>query len=75
MRDVLPTCQVILVSDYLKGVLPEHFLQEVIAAGRAAGIPVIVDPKGSDFRKYRGATVLTPNRKETQTASGVDDCR
>ena len=72
VRDMLPTCQVILVSDYLKGILPEHLLQVVIAASRAAGVPVVVDPKGSDFLKYRGATVLTPNRKETQTASGVE---
>ena len=67
----LPSCQVILVSDYLKGVLPETFLQGIMAAGRDAGIPVVVDPKGSDFQKYRGATVLTPNRKEAQLASGT----
>jgi D-beta-D-heptose 7-phosphate kinase/D-beta-D-heptose 1-phosphate adenosyltransferase len=71
VRAALPACQVILVSDYLKGVLPESFLQAIIAVGREAGVPVVVDPKGSDFRKYRGATVLTPNRKEAQTASGV----
>uniref|UniRef100_UPI00272E9D4C D-glycero-beta-D-manno-heptose 1-phosphate adenylyltransferase n=1 Tax=Geoalkalibacter sp. TaxID=3041440 RepID=UPI00272E9D4C len=41
------------------------------AIGRAAGIPVVVDPKGSDYRKYLGATLLTPNRKEAQTASGI----
>ena len=71
VREALPTCQVVLISDYLKGVLPEPLLQEVIAASRTAGVPVVVDPKGSDFRKYRGATVLTPNRKETQAASGI----
>lgn len=71
IRAALPSCRAILVSDYLKGVLPEGLLQEVIAAGRAAGVPVVVDPKGNDYRKYRGASVLTPNRKEAQTASGV----
>jgi D-beta-D-heptose 7-phosphate kinase/D-beta-D-heptose 1-phosphate adenosyltransferase len=71
VRAVLPSCQAILVSDYLKGVLPETLLQELIAAARSAGIPVVVDPKGSDYRKYRGASVLTPNRKEAQTASAI----
>jgi D-beta-D-heptose 7-phosphate kinase/D-beta-D-heptose 1-phosphate adenosyltransferase len=64
-------CQVILISDYLKGVLTEGLLQRIIALGRERGVPVVVDPKGSDYRKYRGATLLTPNRKEAQTASGI----
>jgi len=62
---------VILVSDYLKGVLTERILAEIAAAGRRHGIPVVVDPKGSDYRKYRGVTLLTPNRKEAEAASGV----
>jgi D-beta-D-heptose 7-phosphate kinase/D-beta-D-heptose 1-phosphate adenosyltransferase len=62
---------VILISDYLKGVLTEGLLQRIIALGRERGVPVVVDPKGSDYRKYRGATLLTPNRKEAQTASGI----
>jgi D-beta-D-heptose 7-phosphate kinase / D-beta-D-heptose 1-phosphate adenosyltransferase len=62
---------VILVSDYLKGVLTERLLRHIIATGREKGIPVVIDPKGSDYRKYRGATVLTPNRKEAQAASGI----
>jgi D-beta-D-heptose 7-phosphate kinase/D-beta-D-heptose 1-phosphate adenosyltransferase len=64
-------CQVILISDYLKGVLTEGLLQRIIALGRERGVPVVVDPKGSDYRKYRGATLLTPNRKEAQTAAGI----
>ena len=64
-------CQVILISDYLKGVLTEGLLQRIIALGRERGVPVVVDPKGSDYCKYRGATLLTPNRKEAQTASGI----
>jgi D-beta-D-heptose 7-phosphate kinase/D-beta-D-heptose 1-phosphate adenosyltransferase len=65
------TCQVILVSDYLKGVLTPAVLQAIMAAGRSCGIPVVVDPKGNDYRKYAGATLLTPNRKEAEAASGV----
>lgn len=71
IRSALSDCRVILVSDYLKGVLSEGLLQEIIRCGRTAGVPVVVDPKGDDYRKYRGASVLTPNRKEAQTASGV----
>lgn len=71
IRAALSDCRVILVSDYLKGVLSEGLLQEIIRCGRTAGVPVVVDPKGDDYRKYRGASVLTPNRKEAQTASGV----
>jgi len=68
---VLGDCQVVLISDYLKGVLTESLLQRLIVLGRSRGVPVVVDPKGSDYRKYRGATLLTPNRKEAQTASGI----
>jgi len=71
VREVAPRFQVILVSDYLKGLLTEPFLQEIIAVGRKIGIPVVIDPKGNDYFKYRGATLLTPNRKEAQAASGI----
>ena len=63
--------QVILVSDYLKGVLTDEVLAAIMAAGRRAGIPVVIDPKGNDYRKYRGATILTPNRKEAEIASRI----
>lgn len=62
---------VVFLSDYQKGVLTEKVLQGVISRARTAGIPVVVDPKGSDYRKYRGATLLTPNRKEAQLATGI----
>ncbi|MDY0269032.1 bifunctional D-glycero-beta-D-manno-heptose-7-phosphate kinase/D-glycero-beta-D-manno-heptose 1-phosphate adenylyltransferase HldE [Trichloromonas sp.] len=71
VRAVADGFQVILVSDYLKGVLTDFLLRELIALGREKGIPVVIDPKGDDYGKYRGATLLTPNRKEAQTASGV----
>ena len=65
---------VVLISDYLKGVLTERVLRAVIDACRASGIPIVVDPKGNDYQKYRGATLLTPNRKEAQLASQVEIC-
>jgi D-beta-D-heptose 7-phosphate kinase/D-beta-D-heptose 1-phosphate adenosyltransferase len=60
-----------VVSDYLKGVLTPKVLKSVIEVGKRCGIPVVIDPKGSDFSKYRGATLLTPNRKEAELASGI----
>ncbi len=68
----VPSCRVVLVSDYLKGVLTPGLLAELMSISRRAGVPVIVDPKGTDFGKYRGATLLTPNRKEAQAASRIE---
>lgn len=60
---------IILVSDYGKGLLTPNVLSGVITFSRERGIPVVVDPKGDDFTKYRGATIITPNRKEAEVAS------
>lgn len=62
---------VVLVSDYLKGVLTPAVLTSITQTAALANVPVLVDPKGSDYRKYRGATCLTPNRKEAEAASGI----
>jgi D-beta-D-heptose 7-phosphate kinase/D-beta-D-heptose 1-phosphate adenosyltransferase len=62
---------VIYLSDYQKGVLTDRMLRQIIAIGREAGVPVLVDPKGNDYQKYHGATLLTPNRKEAQQATGM----
>jgi D-beta-D-heptose 7-phosphate kinase / D-beta-D-heptose 1-phosphate adenosyltransferase len=58
----------VILSDYGKGVLTETICQTVIKAAREMNIPVLVDPKGVNYEKYRGATTLTPNRKELATA-------
>lgn len=70
VAEQVPKCAGVLLSDYGKGVLTERVLRAAIDAARAAGVPVLVDPKGSDFRRYRGATLLTPNRKEAEVALG-----
>lgn len=72
LRKEAADCQVILVSDYLKGVLSDQVLEAVIGLGQSRMLPVVVDPKGKDFSRYRGATVLTPNRREAQAAAGRD---
>ncbi len=63
-------CDVLAISDYAKGLLTDRVLAEVIAAARARGIPVIVDPKRRDFSAYRGATLIKPNRAELRDATG-----
>ena len=62
----------VLISDYGKGALAPALLADLIAAARAKGLPVVVDPKGSDYARYRGATWLTPNRQELRDASGIE---
>ena len=64
-------CAVVVLSDYGKGVLSGDAAAAVIDASRDAGKTVIVDPKGADFERYRGAQVLTPNRRELGEASGM----
>ncbi len=64
---------VVAISDYAKGFLSRRLLSALIQAGRAAGKPVIIDPKGVDYTKYRGATLVKPNLKEALEASGSDE--
>lgn len=64
----LADSDVVVCSDYAKGAL-EH-VQALIQAARAAGKPVLVDPKGEEYERYRGATLLTPNRSEAREALG-----
>lgn len=61
----------VILSDYGKGVLTEGVVAALITAARTVGRPVVVDPKGRDFRRYRGASVVTPNRKELAMATGL----
>ncbi len=61
--------QVMVLSDYGKGVLEGETPRHLIELAQKAGIPVVVDPKGTDYSKYRGATLVTPNRKELSEAS------
>jgi D-beta-D-heptose 7-phosphate kinase/D-beta-D-heptose 1-phosphate adenosyltransferase len=61
----------IVLSDYGKGLLlSEALIQPVIAAAKAKNVPVIIDPKGKSWEKYRGATCITPNSKELETTYG-----
>ena len=64
----LDQCGAVILSDYAKGALQNP--GPMIAAAKAAGIPVLVDPKGTDFSLYRGATLLTPNLQEFEGVVG-----
>ncbi|EOK5695599.1 bifunctional D-glycero-beta-D-manno-heptose-7-phosphate kinase/D-glycero-beta-D-manno-heptose 1-phosphate adenylyltransferase HldE [Vibrio parahaemolyticus] len=68
MDAALPNVKAVIMSDYAKGSL-EH-VQAYIQKARAANIPVFIDPKGADFERYRGATLLTPNMKEFEDVVG-----
>ena len=61
----------LVLSDYGKGVLTGRALKAFIAAGRSAGIPLVVDPKHGDFRQYKGVTSLTPNQREAELACAM----
>ncbi len=65
------SASVMLLSDYGKGVLSETVIERAIALSRRHRIAVFVDPKSRDFRRYRGATCITPNARELAAASGL----
>lgn len=64
--EILEDIDSIVISDYAKGAVNKNFAQLLIEAGNKKNIPIIVDPKGSDYTKYNGATLCTPNMKELQ---------
>ena len=66
---LLPRHDAVLFSDYGKGGLAH--IPAMISAARSAGKPVLIDPKGSDYERYAGATVITPNRAELQQVTGT----
>ncbi|QJE74052.1 D-glycero-beta-D-manno-heptose-7-phosphate kinase [Aerophototrophica crusticola] len=68
---LLRDAAVLVLSDYGKGVLTDELTSMLIALARRHGKPVLVDPKGSDYGRYRGATAVTPNRKELAQATGL----
>lgn len=62
---------VLVLSDYAKGVLTDDMLRDAIGLARARNIPVIVDPKSSDLARYSGASIITPNAHELELATGI----
>jgi len=69
VSESIDSTDLILLSDYAKGVLTIELTQELIKLARLHKKPVLVDPKGLDYGKYSGATLITPNRLEAETAT------
>ena len=72
IRSLAPVVDSIILSDYAKGVCTPRLCQTVIQEGARQGKPVIIDPKGNDWRKYKGAYLVTPNLKELGEAAKTD---
>ena len=62
---------IIVLSDYAKGFLTENLTQKIIKQAKKNDIPILVDPKGNDIKKYAGASILTPNKKEAFVLSNL----
>jgi D-beta-D-heptose 7-phosphate kinase / D-beta-D-heptose 1-phosphate adenosyltransferase len=71
LRAQLDGCHCVLVSDYAKGLMSPTFAASLLGSARERGVPVIVDPKGTDVLRYRGATAIKPNRAELSALTGV----
>ncbi len=72
LKESVEGFNLVLISDYGKGLLTNSLLQQIISVAKQNSKPVIVDPKGLDFGKYAGATAITPNKKETSLAAGIE---
>ena len=67
----LSGCGAVVLSDYGKGVVTDSLIAGITRLAHRAGVPVVGDPKGRDYGRYRGVTLLTPNRKEAAEATGL----
>jgi len=71
LSSILESIDTIILSDYGKGVLTHDFTCNVIALAKKYHKPLLVDPKGEDYSKYKGATLITPNKKEASLACKI----
>ena len=72
LGESLPQVDLVILSDYANGLLSASLSRKVIAECRRVGRPVYVDPRGKDYAKYAGATLVKPNRLELEIATGAD---
>ena len=72
LEDKIPDVDVVLISDYGKGLITEALMARLIAAAQKHNKITIADPKGLDFSKYSGVSLITPNKKEAALASGIE---
>lgn len=72
IAELIPKIDIIILSDYAKGVLTENLLSRLIKQAKQENKLVLVDPKGKNYLKYQDADILTPNRREVSEACGLD---
>ncbi len=72
LADALDGHDILVLSDYAKGVLTDAVVGEAITLARAKGLKIVVDPKSPALSRYRGASVITPNTREIAAATGMD---
>lgn len=70
-KSALNDCAAMVLSDYAKGVLTPEIIQELIKLAKTANVPVVIDPQGLDYSRYKGADLITPNRKELSEATAL----
>ena len=72
VETMIPETDVVIISDYGKGLITASFLKNMVSVAHRHNKIIVVDPKGMDYSRYRGASLVTPNAKEASLASGVD---
>jgi len=72
LESVIGLYDMVILSDYGKGVLTDELCEDIIKLSNKHDVRVLVDPKGSDFSKYKGSYLLTPNKKEAILATGIE---
>ncbi|MFA6170266.1 MAG: D-glycero-beta-D-manno-heptose-7-phosphate kinase [Candidatus Margulisiibacteriota bacterium] len=72
LKELIPRVDAIVISDYEKGLVTKTICQTTIKLAKAHKKPVAVDPKGNDYAKYAGVTIITPNLREAIVAAGVE---
>ncbi|MGI8639525.1 MAG: D-glycero-beta-D-manno-heptose-7-phosphate kinase [Pyrinomonadaceae bacterium] len=70
---LLEKAEIVIISDYAKGVLTDNLLERLITTAKVEDKLVLVDPKGKNYSKYRGATLLTPNQREAAEACNLEE--
>lgn len=71
VRSAIEDCKIVILSDYAKGILTPRVVAEIIKLANEKNRFILIDPKGRDFTRYDGATMLTPNRRELAEATGM----
>jgi rfaE bifunctional protein kinase chain/domain len=73
LLQLIESIDVIVISDYAKGLLTDNLLRNIIKIANEKNKLILVDPKGKDYQKYKNATILTPNKKEAIEASNISE--